>query len=72
MQELSEEEKLVVMRSDNFRQFLDRTSRIIERAICEDVDIFIDYTGVQEESDRSVKFKVLLKFFAIFFILLLN
>lgn len=42
----------MVMRSESFQQFLDRTSRIIERAICEDVDIFIDYTGVQEENDR--------------------
>lgn len=54
--DLSDEEKLLLMRSESFQQFLDRTSRIIERAICEDVDIFIDYTGVQEETDRFALF----------------
>lgn len=53
IKELSDEEKLLLMRSDNFLQFLDRTSRIVERAIYEDADIFIDYTGVQEEVDSD-------------------
>ncbi|XP_054711896.1 cytoplasmic dynein 1 intermediate chain 2-like isoform X2 [Uloborus diversus] len=51
--DLSEEEKIIILRSENFQHFLDRTSRIIERAICEDVDIFIDYTGVKEESESD-------------------
>ncbi|GFS82639.1 cytoplasmic dynein 1 intermediate chain [Trichonephila clavipes] len=51
--DLSDEEKLVLMRSDNFRHFIDRSSRIIERALYQDVDIFIDYTGVQEESESD-------------------
>ncbi len=44
----------MLMRSESFQLFLDRTSRIIERAICEDTDIFIDYTGVKEETDKLV------------------
>ncbi|GFT51984.1 cytoplasmic dynein 1 intermediate chain 1 [Nephila pilipes] len=51
--DLSDEEKLVLMRSDSFRHFIDRSSRIIERALYQDVDIFIDYTGVQEESESD-------------------
>ncbi|KAG8192655.1 hypothetical protein JTE90_009685 [Oedothorax gibbosus] len=51
--DLSEEEKLQVMRSDHFRQFMDRSSRIIERALYEDADIFVDYTGVKEESESD-------------------
>ncbi|XP_015918252.1 cytoplasmic dynein 1 intermediate chain 2 isoform X2 [Parasteatoda tepidariorum] len=51
--DLSEEERILLMRSENFQQFIDRSSRIIERALCEDADIFIDYTGVQEESESE-------------------
>lgn len=50
--DLSEEEKLRLMRSEQFQNFIDRSSRIIERALFEDADIFVDYTGVKEESER--------------------
>ncbi|XP_055942233.1 cytoplasmic dynein 1 intermediate chain 2-like isoform X1 [Argiope bruennichi] len=51
--DLSDEEKLQLMRTENFRNFIDRSSRIIERALYQDVDIFIDYTGVKEESESD-------------------
>ncbi|GIX92649.1 cytoplasmic dynein 1 intermediate chain [Caerostris darwini] len=51
--DLSDEEKLQLMRTENFKHFIDRSSRIIERALFQDVDIFIDYTGVQEESESD-------------------
>lgn len=35
--ELSEEEKRKIINSDEFCQFFDRTSRVIERALAEDV-----------------------------------
>lgn len=43
--ELSEEEKKQAMMSEDFQYFFDHTSRIIERALSESVDIFLDYTG---------------------------
>ncbi len=45
--ELTEDEKYKIERSEDYISFLDRSARIIERAIDEnnDVDIFTDYTG---------------------------
>ncbi|XP_021377047.1 cytoplasmic dynein 1 intermediate chain 2-like isoform X7 [Mizuhopecten yessoensis] len=43
--ELSEEEKKQAIMSEDFQTFFDHTSRLIERALCESVDIFTDYTG---------------------------
>uniref|UniRef100_UPI00358E7C35 cytoplasmic dynein 1 intermediate chain 2-like isoform X1 n=2 Tax=Myxine glutinosa TaxID=7769 RepID=UPI00358E7C35 len=45
LRELSEEEKQQVMHSDEFLFFFDRSTRIIERALAEDTDIFLDYSG---------------------------
>ena len=43
--ELSEEEKQQVMMTEEYKKFLDRTSRVMERALTQDIDIFVDYTG---------------------------
>ena len=43
--ELSEEEKQQIMITEDYKKFLDRTSRLMERALTQDVDIFVDYTG---------------------------
>lgn len=43
--ELSEEEKKQILMSEKFQKFFDYTSRIIERALAEEVDIFVDYAG---------------------------
>lgn len=43
--ELSEEEKQQVMMTEEYKRFLDRSSRLVERALTQDVDIFVDYTG---------------------------
>ena len=48
--ELSEEEKAKILSSADFQQFLDRTTRIIERAICE-TDIMFEY-GKTEDVER--------------------
>lgn len=46
MRDLSEEEKKQIMMSEEFHSFFDRTTRILERALTEEVtDIFMDYTG---------------------------
>lgn len=43
--ELTEDEKENILQSDSFRSFFDQTSRVIEQALTEHVDIFFDYSG---------------------------
>ncbi|KAG2465072.1 DC1I1 protein, partial [Polypterus senegalus] len=43
--ELTEEEKQQILHSEEFLIFFDHTSRIMERALAEDSDIFFDYSG---------------------------
>ncbi|XP_007546528.1 cytoplasmic dynein 1 intermediate chain 2-like isoform X3 [Poecilia latipinna] len=43
--ELTEEEKLQILHSEEFAKFFDQSTRIIERALYEHVDIFFDYSG---------------------------
>lgn len=57
VRELSEEEKEEIVVSEDFHKFFDRTSRIIERALDEEIDYFIDYTGASgEDGDKYVSF----------------
>ena len=51
--ELSEEEKQEILMRDDFQRFLNKTCRLVERAIHED-DIFVDYTG--ETNDDQNRF----------------
>ncbi|XP_066582151.1 cytoplasmic dynein 1 intermediate chain isoform X14 [Prorops nasuta] len=51
VRELSEEEKQMVILTEDFQGFLDRTSRIVERALGESVDIYTDYTGNMDGED---------------------
>ncbi|XP_043471197.1 cytoplasmic dynein 1 intermediate chain isoform X9 [Leptopilina heterotoma] len=51
VRELSEEEKQMIILSEDFQRFLDRTSRIVERALGESVDIYTDYTGTMDGDD---------------------
>ncbi|XP_077524547.1 cytoplasmic dynein 1 intermediate chain 2-like isoform X6 [Amblyomma americanum] len=53
--ELSEEERQQILLSDDFRSFLARSSRVIERALYENVDICVDYSGTTEEQDSDDK-----------------
>ncbi|XP_057714053.1 dynein, cytoplasmic 1, intermediate chain 2a-like isoform X2 [Corythoichthys intestinalis] len=43
--ELTEEEKLQVLHSQDFLAFFERGSRIVERALSEQVDVCFDYSG---------------------------
>ncbi|KAM8838919.1 dynein, cytoplasmic 1, intermediate chain 2a-like isoform 3-T3 [Synchiropus picturatus] len=43
--ELTEEEKLQVLHSEEFLSFFERGSRIVERALAEQVDVCFDYSG---------------------------
>ncbi|XP_076244250.1 cytoplasmic dynein 1 intermediate chain short wing isoform X16 [Calliopsis andreniformis] len=51
VRELSEEEKQMIILSEDFQRFLDRTSRIVERALGESVNIYTDYTGTIDDED---------------------
>ncbi|XP_018316762.1 cytoplasmic dynein 1 intermediate chain isoform X3 [Mycetomoellerius zeteki] len=51
VRELSEEEKQMIILSEDFQRFLDRTSRIVERALSESVDIYTDYAGTMDGED---------------------
>uniref|UniRef100_A0A6D2WTH2 Dynein cytoplasmic 1 intermediate chain 2 n=1 Tax=Takifugu rubripes TaxID=31033 RepID=A0A6D2WTH2_TAKRU len=51
--ELTEEEKLQILHSEEFANFFDHSTRIIERALSEHVDLFFDYSGRDlEEKDE--------------------
>lgn len=43
--ELTEEEKQQILHTEEFRTFFDQTSRIVERALSEQVDVCFDYSG---------------------------
>lgn len=43
--ELTEEEKLQLLHSEEFLSFFERGSRIVERALAEQVDVCFDYSG---------------------------
>ncbi|XP_046391962.1 cytoplasmic dynein 1 intermediate chain isoform X14 [Ischnura elegans] len=51
VRELSEEEKQTIILSEDFQRFLDRTGRLMERALAEQVDIYTDYTGASNGED---------------------
>jgi len=48
VRELSEEEKQMIILSEDFQRFIDRAGRIVERALSETADIYVDYTGVED------------------------
>lgn len=41
----------MIILSEDFQRFLDRSSRIVERALGESVDIYTDYTGTMDGED---------------------
>ncbi|XP_006878904.1 PREDICTED: cytoplasmic dynein 1 intermediate chain 2 isoform X3 [Elephantulus edwardii] len=43
--ELTEEEKQQILHSEEFLSFFDHTTRIVERALSEQINIFFDYSG---------------------------
>ncbi|KAA0713312.1 Cytoplasmic dynein 1 intermediate chain 2 [Triplophysa tibetana] len=53
--ELTDEEKQQVLHSHEFMNFFDHSSRIVERALSEHVDIFFDYSGrdLQDKDGES-------------------
>uniref|UniRef100_A0AAQ4P7H7 Dynein cytoplasmic 1 intermediate chain 2 n=1 Tax=Gasterosteus aculeatus aculeatus TaxID=481459 RepID=A0AAQ4P7H7_GASAC len=52
--ELTEEEKLQILHSEEFVNFFDHTTRIVERALSEHVDLFFDYSGRDLEEKEGL------------------
>ncbi|XP_018585110.1 cytoplasmic dynein 1 intermediate chain 2-like isoform X1 [Scleropages formosus] len=54
--ELTEEEKLQILHSEEFLTFFDNSTRIMERTLSEHVDIFFDYSGRDlEEKEGEIQ-----------------
>lgn len=51
IRELSDAEKMMIVHSEDFQQFMDRAGRVMERALSENVDIYTDYTGALDDND---------------------
>ncbi|XP_034316724.2 cytoplasmic dynein 1 intermediate chain 2 isoform X27 [Magallana gigas] len=51
--ELSEEEKKQIMMTEEFQTFFNKTTRVVERALDEEIDIFVDYAGGESEDMES-------------------
>lgn len=51
VKELSDAEKMMIIHSEDFQQFMDRAGRVMERALSENVDIYTDYTGALDDND---------------------
>lgn len=47
--ELSEEEKLHILNSEDFQTFFSKSARLVERMLTEEVDIYTDYSGGDNE-----------------------
>jgi len=45
VKELSEEQKQMIILSEDFQSFVLKTGRVMERALSESVDIYTDYIG---------------------------
>jgi len=55
IRELSEEEKQMIILSEDFQRFIDRAGRIMERALGESVDIYADYSGIMGDDGIDEK-----------------
>lgn len=57
--ELTEEEKDQIVHSEEFLIFFDRSIRMVERTLAEDLDIFTDYSGRDmQDRERSGRFSL--------------
>ncbi|XP_018790640.1 PREDICTED: cytoplasmic dynein 1 intermediate chain-like isoform X3 [Bactrocera latifrons] len=53
IKELSEEQKQMIILTDEFQHFMLRAGRIVERALSESVDIYTDYIGAGDNEDMN-------------------
>lgn len=53
VRELSEEQKEMIILSEDFQRFVIKAGRIVERALTESVDIYTDYIGGSDADDNT-------------------
>lgn len=53
VKELSEEQKQMIILSEDFQRFVLRAGRVIERALSENVDIYTDYIGCGDNEETN-------------------
>eukprot|EP00795_Rhopilema_esculentum_P013907 gene13907-4859_t len=53
--ELSEEQRSHILSSQDFSQFFDKATRLVEKAICENMDICFDYGGSAEDAEGDAE-----------------
>lgn len=63
VQDLSEVEKQDILLSEDFHKFFNKTSRIIERALEEEIDFLVDYTGAGEDGEGFVDLNFFINIF---------
>lgn len=51
--ELSEEQKQMIILSEDFQRFVLKTGRVMERALWETNDIYLDYIGGGDADDTA-------------------
>lgn len=50
---MSEEQKQMIILSEDFQRFVMKTGRLMERALTDSVDIYTDYIGGGDNDDAS-------------------
>ncbi|XP_034118930.1 cytoplasmic dynein 1 intermediate chain isoform X10 [Drosophila sulfurigaster albostrigata] len=53
VKELSEEQKQMIILSEDFQRFVLRAGRVVERALSENVDIYTDYIGCGDNEEAN-------------------
>jgi dynein intermediate chain, cytosolic len=51
VKELSEEQKQMIILSEDFQRFVLKSGKVMERALSESVDIYTDYIGGSESDE---------------------
>ncbi|KAF5400359.1 Cytoplasmic dynein intermediate chain [Paragonimus heterotremus] len=59
---LTDEERATVIQTEQFTSFFDRAARLMERALDEPADIFVDYSGAEHDDASASQRHQLLRF----------
>jgi hypothetical protein len=59
---MSDEERLKIYQSEKFHQFFDQSTKLIEKALDEDYDMFRDYTHDLDEDEDAYDLSIRLFF----------
>jgi hypothetical protein len=62
---MSDEQRLKIYQSEKFHQFFDQSTKLIEKALDEDYDMFRDYTRNLDEDEDAYDLSFVFVFFLI-------